>query len=138
MVFLADYQTFTQARENLKSVLDAAGKGRTVTIARDGEVSAVLSANKLREYLATTIRANVQIYFEEDVCIAIMEGTPFVSEGKDLEEALNDLVLSLREYAEDWEDHLHLSPNHKTNWGLVNLVKTSSNEELLDWFASER
>ncbi|WP_220387441.1 hypothetical protein [Microbacterium azadirachtae] len=66
--------------------------------------------------------------------IALMSGRPFVSEGATVDDALSDLVLSLREYAEDWEARLQQAPNHRDNWSLVQLVKLSSDAQLLEWF----
>lgn len=46
----------------------------------------------------------------------------------------SERLLSLREYAEDWEDHLKDAPNHADAWALVQLVKLSTDDELRDWF----
>ena len=62
-----------------------------------------------------------------------MEGRPFVSEGIDADGALMDLVLSLREYADDWEDRLEFASNHSGNWGLIQLITLSTVEQLVEW-----
>ena len=49
------------------------------------------------------------------------------------DEAIDDLVQAAREYAEDWNDHLLLAPNHRGNWGLVQLVELSTVEQLRNW-----
>jgi len=97
-------------------------------------VSAVAPADRLREYLSSTISPRVSLLVEAGRTIGLMENRSFVSEGADVEGALEDLVLSLREYAEDWEDHLQQAPNHSENWALVQLVKLSTDEQLIDWF----
>lgn len=129
-----DYPSFSSARHNFKDVLDAAARGRSVTIARDGEVSAVLSAERLRDFFFRTVSPRVEIAHEDGRVIAFMARRPFVSEGATVNEALGDLVLSLREYAEDWEVRLQHAPNHQGNWALVQLLKLSSDEQLRDWF----
>jgi hypothetical protein len=43
------------------------------------------------------------------------------------------MVDALREYADDWQERLLESPNHRENWGLVQLVSLSSDEQLRDW-----
>ena len=48
-------------------------------------------------------------------------------------EALADYVDALREYAQDWEDHLHAAPNHRMNWALVQLVDLSTDGQLTTW-----
>lgn len=134
MSIVADYPTFSRARTHLKDVLDANARGVTVTVARDGALSAVVPLDRLREYFFRTVSPRVRITKDGGLTIALMEGRPFASEGADVERALEDLVLSLREYAEDWADHLKDAPNHRDAWALVQLVQLSSDEQILDWF----
>ena len=133
MPITADYGSFTDARLHLKDMLDATEQGRTVTVLRDAHLSAVMPADKLREYFFRTVSPRVKVHREGGRTVALMEGRPFVSEGVDIRGALDDLALSLREYAEDWEDRLQHAPNHSANWALVQLIKLSSDEELLEW-----
>ncbi|MHA3684636.1 type II toxin-antitoxin system prevent-host-death family antitoxin [Leucobacter sp. HY1908] len=130
----SDYQTFSSARTHLKEVLDRARAGKVVTITRGAEVSAVVSADKLQDYFFRTVVPGLEIAHESGRVIALMHSRPFVSEGLTVDEALADMLHALREYAEDWEDHLSTAPNHAQNWALVQLVQLSSDEELLDWF----
>ncbi|AWB86577.1 prevent-host-death protein [Mycetocola zhujimingii] len=134
MSLVADYGTFTAARTHLKEVFDANAEGRTVTVRRDGQVSAVVPADKLQALLARTVSPSVRVDREDGRTIALMEARPFVSEGMNVAEALEDLILSLREYSEDWEARLRHAPNHADNWDLVQLVKLSTDEQLLEWF----
>ncbi|MDF1488841.1 hypothetical protein [Tessaracoccus caeni] len=134
MPLVADYPTYSRARAHLKDVLDATARGRTVTLARDGELSAVMPVHRLRDYLYRTLSPRIRVLSEDGRVIALMEDHPFVSEGPDVDGALADLLLSLREYAEDWEDHLKDAPNHADAWALVQLVKLSTDDELRDWF----
>lgn len=131
---VADYQTFSSARIHLKEVLDRARTGRVVTISRGTDVSAVVSAGRLRDYFFRTVPPRIEIAHEDGRVIALMRSRPFVSEGLTVDDALADMVESLREYAEDWGDHLSEAPNHAGNWALVQLVQLSTDEELLDWF----
>lgn len=43
------------------------------------------------------------------------------------------IIIALREYAEDWIDHLKNAPNHAGHWPLVQLVRLSTDEKLRDW-----
>ncbi|MGO4249371.1 hypothetical protein AB4Y87_19330 [Paenarthrobacter sp. RAF54_2] len=54
------------------------------------------------------------------------------------EEATIDLIAALREYAEDWEDHLRRAPNHQGNWALVQLIHSATNEELDAWLTGSK
>ena len=133
MSIVADYGTFTEARTHLKDVFDANARGRTVTMQREGQLSAVMPAERLRAYFFRTVTPRVRVTREDDRTIALMDDRPFVSEGADVNDALADLALSLREYAQDWEDRLERAPNHASNWALVQLIKLSTDEELLEW-----
>ena len=57
MPFVADYRTFTDARSHLKEVFDATARGRTVTVQRDGQLSAVMPVDRLRTYFSNCIAA---------------------------------------------------------------------------------
>ena len=134
MPLTVDYPTASDARKHLKDVLDSVQRGKIVTVRRDELVSAVVPADRLRDYFFRTVSPRVSLTQEDDRVIALMDDRPFVSEGVDVDDALDDLALSLREYAEDWEDRLQHAPNHAENWALVQLIKLSTEEELLAWF----
>ncbi len=134
MSVVVDYPTMSQARSHLKDVLDSNARGVSVTVQRDDLVSAVVPADRLRNFLAHTISPQVSLLTEAGGIVALMEGRPFVSEGDDVDAALEDLVLTLREYAEDWDERLRTAPNHADNWALVQLVKLSTDEQLIAWF----
>lgn len=129
-----DYSTFSNARTHFKEVLDKAHKGQVVTIARGQELSAVMSADKLRKLLFDSLNPRLQVAHEDGRVITFMESRPFVSEGLTVDGALGDLIDSLREYAEDWSDHLSEAPNHAENWDLVQLINLSSDQQLHEWF----
>ncbi|WP_022894572.1 prevent-host-death protein [Agromyces subbeticus] len=133
MSLTADYGSFTDARTHLKDVLDATEQGRTVTVRRDDHLSAVVPVERLRGFFFRTVSPRVKVYREEGRTVALMESRPFASEGEDVASALADLAVPLREYAADWEDRLQHAPNHANNWALVQLIKLSSDEQLLEW-----
>jgi len=58
---------------------------------------------------------------------------PVAADGGTFEEAITDMVAALREYAEDWQDHLLHASNHRDNWGLVQMISLSSDEQLGKW-----
>ena len=65
--------------------------------------------------------------------LAIIAGTPIAAEGDDAADAIDELIDAVRDYAADWSDRLRLAPNHEQNWGLVQLVDHSSDDELRVW-----
>lgn len=125
---------FTQARESLKAILDSSERGGLSTISRpDRAPAAVVNGESLRRYLALKVEPDIQVVNEEGAWAVSMPGQPFAVEATQLGEALADFVDALREYAQDWEDHLHAAPNHQSNWALVQLVGLSTDEQLTTW-----
>ncbi len=135
---MPSHLTFTEARTKLREVFDTAGRGHVVTVQRGTGAIALTDADRLRDYFGSTIPPRLRLAFEDDVWVASMDLRPFVSEGATPDEAIDDLVASLHEYAEDWDDHLSQAPNHSSAWGLVQLVNLSDDEALRTWLRSER
>jgi hypothetical protein len=54
-------------------------------------------------------------------------------DGATFDEAVTEMVAALREYADDWQDHLLGAPNHRASWGLVQLIRLSDDQRLRDW-----
>lgn len=137
MTLVADYQTYSDARAHLKDVFDATTRGRTVTLRRDGDVVAVTPVDRLRDYFSRTVAPRISVARESDIVVAIMEGRPFAAEGATIDDAIDELIDVLREYAEDWETRLQQAPNHQAAWGLVQLVRLSSDDQLKAWMFSD-
>ncbi|MBJ7308405.1 MAG: prevent-host-death protein, partial [Acidimicrobiia bacterium] len=64
---------------------------------------------------------------------AFLPGLPISGEGEDLDAAIDDLIDALRDYAADWNDRLHVAPNHQDNWAVAALVELSTDEQLRSW-----
>jgi hypothetical protein len=109
--------SFTDARNNLKSLLDAAHDGRAATVRRDRDHLAVVDAARLRFVLGRLV-PTPQAVAEDGGWSIMLDGIP---------------MAALREYAEDWNDRLRMAPNHQDNWGLVQLVELSDDAELEAW-----
>lgn len=134
MSIVVDYPSYSAAREKLKDVLDAVDQGRSVTVAREGSISVVLPIERLRDYFFRTVSPHINVFKEKGLTVALMTDRPFAADGVDVDSALADLIIVLREYAADWELRLKDAPNHQQYWALVQLVKCSTDEQLLDWF----
>lgn len=100
--------------------------------------AAVVDAERMRRHLALAVLPNVRLATEEGVWVLLMPGKPFAAEGTDLEAGLKDFVDALREYADAWEEHVHTAPNHQGHWALVQLVRLSSDEQLVSGLAVGR
>jgi predicted RNase H-like HicB family nuclease len=127
------YDSYTEARAHLKDLLDAAERGRVATVRRDAGRSAVVDAERLRAYLAALSPSRAQAVPEAGGWSLFIPGAPVAADGATLDEAVDDMIDALREYAEDWQDRLLDAPNHRENWGLVQLVVLSSDDQLREW-----
>ncbi|MGH3277577.1 MAG: prevent-host-death protein [Trebonia sp.] len=127
------YDSYTEARNKLKDLLDAAENGQVATIRRDAVTAVVLDAERLRHYLASVVPSQAQVAQEAGGWSVFIPGLPVAADGGTFEEAISETVATLREYAEDWQDHLLHAPNHRENWGLVQMISLSSDEQLRTW-----
>ncbi|MEI2716603.1 MAG: hypothetical protein V9E98_06355 [Candidatus Nanopelagicales bacterium] len=130
-----EFKSFTDARKGLKDALDVASEGGVATISRSHSGrAAVVDAQQLRRTLATLLDLNPQLVADGPAEWAMfLPGYPISGTGATPEEAVTDTVDALREYADDWQERLQQAPNHRDNWGLVQLVSLSSSDELERW-----
>ena len=126
------YDKVSEARDNFKTLLDAAGRGRPATVRRDDQTAAVVDADRLR-YFLSKICPSATVVSEAGSWWVFIPGLPISADGATLDEALDETVAALREYAEDWQDQLSAAPNHADNWGLVQLVGLSTDAQLREW-----
>lgn len=129
---LLEYERVSDARADLKRVFDAAAVGGPVALRRDHERFAVVDADRLRHFLSS-VGPRAEVVVEDGGWSLFFPGLPVAAEGDSLDALFDDAVQVLREYAEDWVDRLHSAPNHVDNWGLVQLVGLSDDEQLRSW-----
>jgi predicted RNase H-like HicB family nuclease len=127
------YDSYTQARNNLKNLLDAAENGQVATVRRESATSAVIDAARLRHFLASVVPSRAQVVQEGDGWSVFIPGLPVAADGATFDEAIDEMVEALREYAQDWQDRLLHAPNHRENWGLVQLISLSDDDQLREW-----
>jgi len=127
------YDSYTDARAHLKDLLDAAEKGRVATIRRDLATTAVVDVERLLHFLASLIPSRAKVVPEAGGWSVFIPGLPVAADGGTFDEAVAEMIDALREYADDWQDHLLGAPNHRENWGLVQLIGLSDDEQLRGW-----
>jgi predicted RNase H-like HicB family nuclease len=129
------YNSYTEARSHLKDLLDAAEESVPATVRREHKVVAVVDAENPRKLLVRAIEAKAgpQVVAEANGWSVFMPDAPVSADGSTLDEALDEMIVALREYANDWTDHLRHAPNHHAQWGLVQMVSLSSDSQLRDW-----
>jgi predicted RNase H-like HicB family nuclease len=129
------YDSYTDARTHLKDLLDAAERGRVATVRRDARTTAFVDRERLRYFIAAVTPSRAQVVAEDGGWSVFIPGLPVAADGASFDEALDEMIMALREYAEDWQDHLLDAPNHAGNWGLVQLVSLSDDNQLREWLA---
>jgi predicted RNase H-like HicB family nuclease len=131
----AHYDSYTEGRAHLKDLLDAAERGRVATVRRDAGQSAVVDVERFRRFLASVSPARAETVAEAGGWSIFIPGLPIAADGATFDEAVGETIAALREYAEDWQERLLDAPNHRENWGLVQLISLSDDEQLRDWLA---
>jgi predicted RNase H-like HicB family nuclease len=129
----ARYESYTEARNHFKDLLDAAEQGRVATVRRDAGYSAVVDAGRLRHALTLLCTSKAEVVREAGGWSAFFPGLPIAADGTTFDEAIDELIDTLREYAEDWQERLLNAPNHRENWGLVQLISLSDDAQLRQW-----
>ena len=137
MATATHFPTLSAARAGFKDLLDAAEEGRSATVRRENRVAAVVDAGRLRSMLTETRPADAQLVAEADGWSIFLPGLPLAADATTFDGALDEMVLVLREYAKDWDDHLLHAPNHANNWGLVQLIALSDDGQLKAWLVGE-
>ena len=127
------YDSYTEARNNLKNLLDAAENGQVATVRRESATTAVLDAARLRYFIASVVPSRAQVVQEGDGWSVFIPGLPVAADGATFDEAVDEMAEALREYAQDWQDRLLRAPNHRENWGLVQLISLSDHDQLREW-----
>ncbi|RZT14714.1 prevent-host-death family protein [Kribbella sp. VKM Ac-2569] len=128
-----EYRSAREAREHFKEILDAADDGRPATVTRDSRRVAAVDADRLVHFLTRVRPAGAEVVAENDSWSLFIPGLPVAADGVTLDDAVAEMIDALRDYAEEWVDHLRLAPNHAENWGLVQIVALSSDQQLRDW-----
>jgi predicted RNase H-like HicB family nuclease len=131
------YNSYTDARNNLKHLLDAAEHGQVATVRRDAALIVVLDSVLLRNFLTSVIPSRAQVVQEGGGWSVFIPGLPIAADAGSFDEAIGEMIQALREYAEDWQDHLLNSPNHRDNWGLIQLIGISDDDQLRGWLVGE-
>ena len=103
------------------------------TVARDAERYLVIPAEQLREELAALRPSRAEVLAEGGGWAVILPGLPVHGDGDSFDSALDDVIVALREYAEDWNERLRTAPNHARHRSVVELVELSTDEQLRDW-----
>lgn len=136
MTSVAHFGSVSEGRAHFKDLLDAAQAGRPATVRRDTSRAAVVDADRLRRALALMRPSRAEVVAEAGGWSVFVPGLPVAADAATMDEALDEMVDVLREYVEDWSARLLNAPNHSDNWGVVQLIELSDDQQLKDWLTA--
>lgn len=129
----ANFNSAREAREHFKDLLDAADEGRPATVTRDERRVAAVDADRLVHFLTKMRPSGAKVVADGDGWSMMLPGVPVAADGPTLDDAVEEMIEALRDYAEAWSERLRLAPNHSDNWGLVQIVSLASDDTLRRW-----
>jgi hypothetical protein len=133
MMSAVHYDSYTEGRTHFKELLDAAERGQPATVRRETSTAMVVDARRLLRLLHDIYPSRAQVVAEAGGWSVVIPGLPVAADGATFDEAIVEMIDALREYADDWQDHLYEVANHADHWGLVHLIALSSDDELRAW-----
>ncbi|MGH9114978.1 MAG: prevent-host-death protein [Acidimicrobiales bacterium] len=110
-----------EARDHFKALLDRA-EGGGVAVLRRNCTMVLVERDVLDSALAALHPFEVSVSFSGGQTSMWIEGVPVHGVGDSYDEAEEDLLDALVDYAEAWVSELRFAPNHKANHGLVDRV----------------
>src|ERR1017187_8928551 len=127
------YDSYTEARSNLKNLLDAAESGQVATVRRDSATTAVLDAARLRCFLASVVPSRAQVVQEAGGWSVYIPGLPVAADGASFDEAITKWVAAWRDYAHGGKAPLlnAATPGEKGGW--VRLISGGEDRQLREW-----
>jgi hypothetical protein len=132
MSIAAHFDSYSTARAHFKELLDAARRGRVATVQRETGRAAVVDAERLRTSLIGVLPLP-QVVAEDGGWSVFLPGVPVAADAVTFDEAIEEMIVALREYADDWQERLLDAPNHRGNWALVQVVELSDDAQLREW-----
>jgi hypothetical protein len=77
--------------------------------------------------------SGAEIVHEPGGWSVFIPGLPVAADGVTMDDAMDEMVTALREYADDWKDHLWQATNRAERARLVQLIDLSTDADLTTW-----
>ena len=110
-----------EARDHFKELMDRAESGG-VAVLRRNSTMVLVERDVLDSALAAQHPFDVKVSFSDGQISMWIGRVPVHGVGESYDEAEEDFLDALVDYAETWVTELRFAPNHKTNAGLVKRV----------------
>jgi hypothetical protein len=125
---------FAVARRMLAALLDRVLSGNVAVIERRGARPVVLvDAQAHDKLLAQAFPFNPEVYFEDEGTVSIwLPELGVFGEGDNLDEAMDELVASVLDYVEAWQESgLNRAPNHEARSGWVHRIQLADRPDAI-------
>lgn len=110
-----------EARDHFKELMDRAENG-AVAVLRRNSAMVLVDRDVLDQALAARHPFDVKVSFTDGQTSMWIDGVPVHGVGDSYDEAEEDFLDALVDYAEAWVSELRFAPNHKANAGLVQRI----------------
>jgi hypothetical protein len=107
-----------EARDHFRELLDIAEGGGVAVLRRKAPL-ALVRRELLDQALAAQHPFDVKVSFDGGQTSMWIDGVPVHGVGDSYDEAEEDFLDALADYAEAWVERLRFAPNHAANAGLV-------------------
>lgn len=123
------WRSMSEARAAFPA-LHREGQSGTVGITRRNHEFVLTGADQLAKWLGARHRFTTEVIYEKDGGVALwVPELALFGRGDTYEQARADLLAEVADYLEEWEEDLHLAPNHKEREGWVRRLQLLAADE---------
>ena len=106
------------------------GQHSPVGITRRNREFVLTGADQLQRWLGARHRFSTEVIYESDGGVSLwVPELALFGRGTSYEQAREDLLAEVREYLDEWDEDLHLAPNHKAREGWVRRLQLLAGDE---------
>jgi hypothetical protein len=127
-----EYQDVFDVSHHIGQALDAARQGVPVSLVQDARRYALVEVDRLLAAFAAA-SPQARVVHEGDRWCLFVPGLPVLAEGATVNAMLDDALIVLREYADDWVDGVCGPSPSESHWALVQLIALSDDDQLRGW-----
>lgn len=125
----SSWRSMSDARATFPA-LHREGQTSPVGITRRNHEFVLTGADRLARWLAARHRFTTEVIYEKDGGVALwVPELALFGRGATYEQARADLLAEVADYLEEWEEDLHLAPNHKQREGWVRRLQLLAHDE---------
>lgn len=125
----SSWRSMSDARAGFPA-LHREGQTAPVGITRRNHEFVLAGADQLAKWLGARHRFTTEVIYEKDGGVALwVPELALFGRGDSYDQARADLLAEVTDYLEEWEEDLHLAPNHKEREGWVRRLQLLAPDE---------